>query len=659
MNRISLLLQLLTLFLSVDAQTSSGLKYPKKRIKDLSAYRIQIQNGDSSCILNYADLFYSMDKMDSAFFYYDLAYKTQRELSLVQKKKYSNSGVQRTGKSPLLNINNKYILTNQWEYRVYPVSFNTPQEDLMPFYKDGKILFSSSRLESNKMKGPIYELTGLPYLKFYLADTMGKFYPISGLPKRIGSDLHEGPLVVSKDSTILVTTKNRSSLNAKGEQLLYLEFYYRVNQIWSEPQEFIFNSTEYSTQHPCFDSSGDYLYFSSNMPNGLGGFDLYRVKWLKSGWGNLELLNSDINSAYDEVFPSIGPNNSLYYVTNDADNYGGLDIVEFKDGKRRLLPEPINSVYDDFGITWSDSIKGYYTTNRSGEKFNDDLYTFIRKPKEIPMAFRLEVVKHSDISTTKQDTIHLVARNSISGDSTVVDLMGGIVDLGSFLKPYPLWNVSIKCNGYYDIHDEASFDTVNGIMTAKFRLTEIKPVLSTSGFLTVFFQNGEPGKEMDLRDSLRDYSNYYRGYLKGKHVYYAKSSSSHPELDSLFVDIERGMRELELFPFRLDSTLRAGRKIKVYMGVYTSPIGYEKSNKELALKRGAVLKNYIVNWNQGALKKYIDNGQLIVSDEYFPLFERKRRKVKTKGTGPSVTMFGVPASRNRRVNVVWETLADK
>jgi hypothetical protein len=118
------------------------------------------------------------------------------------------------------------------------------------------------------------------------------------------------------------------------------------------------------------------------------------------------------------------------------------------------------------------------------------------------------------------------------------------------------------------------------------------------------------------------------------------------------------MSELELFPARLDTALRSGRKMKVYMAAYTSASGSAAINKIISERRGTVLKNFIVNWNNGALQKYIDNGQLTVSDEYFPLSDPDAGKPVAKKQGPEVTMFGVPASRSRRVNVVWETLSE-
>lgn len=127
-------------------------------------------------------------------------------------------------------------------------------------------------------------------------------------------------------------------------------------------------------------------------------------------------------------------------------------------------------------------------------------------------------------------------------------------------------------------------------------------------------------------------------------------------IEVFFEDVSNGMKELELFPARLDTVLRAGSKMRVYMAAYASASGSAAINKIISERRGAVLKNFIVNRNNGALQKYIDNGQLTVSDKYFPM-SADDAKVKTGGSrAPAYTIYGVPASRNRRVNVVRETL---
>lgn len=658
MKKLGLFIYLVFWITTVKAQQIENTPYSKKFKSKLNNFNERVLSGDSTVYLEYADFLYSLNQRESAYQLYQKAYVANQKFKPEQLKKYAELGIAELGVSPVFNISKYFKEQTDKMYECSTVTFNSLQEDLLPFYRDGKVLFASSRWDSTNRQAKTYDLTGLPFLNFYLFDTLGVPHPLYGFPPTINSDLHDGPLALTSDSSLLVTTKTRTVENQKGEQQMFLQYYQKINGNWTKPKNFHFNSLKYSTQHPCFDSSGQYLYFSSDMPNGKGGFDIYRVRWLKNDWGKLEKLPSGINSEYDEVFPSFSPENIFYYATNHPENYGGLDIIEFKDGERIMLPPPINSIYDDFCVSWVNNQTGYFTSNRNGLKYNDDLYLFNKIKRENKARFQLRI-SASDKDNDELRDIQIVLKNLKSGDSITYTKYTDVIELGSFILPFPEWRIQIKSKGYYDVIQGLTFDSLQSFRISNIYLTKKKPILSSSGYLTIFFQNGEPGKDVRLGDTSIDYARFFKGYIKGKHVYYAKSASSKSELDSLFADIEKGMHDLELFPAKLDSTLQSGRRIKVYMAMYTSNTGYEGLNKMLALKRGAVLKNYILNWNGGALKKYVDSGQLTVSAEYFPVVEAKKGKINKKNAGPEVTMFGVLASRNRRVNVVWETLADK
>ena len=58
------------------------------------------------------------------------------------------------------------------------------------------------------------------------------------------------------------------------------------------------------------------------------------------------------------------------------ETYGGIDLVLYRNGIRYLLPSPINSEYDDFGLTFDNNSDGYFTSNRSNQLFNDQVYKF-------------------------------------------------------------------------------------------------------------------------------------------------------------------------------------------------------------------------------------------------------------------------------------------
>jgi hypothetical protein len=504
----------------------------------------------------------------------------------------------------------------------------------------------------------------LPYLDIHLLDTLGNALALTGLPVDLQTYLHDGPMYLASDSSLLIITRTRAQPSADGVHQLYLTYYVRKQGKWLSQTDFPHNRVDHSTQHPYFDEKNKILYFSSDAAGGLGGFDLYKCVWLNGSWGQPENLGPTVNSEFDEVFPSLNPEGDLVFATNHIETNGGLDLVWWKNDKLYLLPEPINSRYDDFGLTWKSSWQGYLSSNRSGMAFNDDIYAFSAqqevKIKEEPKFNQyLRILLADGSGELRSNELRLALKGSHQTDSLRLNAYQQVFTLGTFKEPLPSWGLTLQMKGYYPISTPLQFNKAGDSLIATVSLVKKKPVLESKGFLAIYFQNGEPGKMTEEEAKQLDYRKFFNGYMKGKPVYYQRSVSSKAELDLFFADIERGMAELELFPARLDTALQNGRKMKVYMAAYTSASGSAAINKIISERRGTVLKNFIVNWNNGALQKYIDNGQLTVSDEYFPLSDPNEGK-KTPGVkqGPEVTMFGVPASRSRRVNVVWETISE-
>lgn len=661
MKKILLIFCVLLLQLVVaNGQSNQDEVFSLQLKKAIKKYEAALAKGDSSELAAHADALFYTGQTGRAFLLYGAADRRGVELTVEQKRNHVHAALRRGQKSPYFQRTDYFSNEMDLKASVDRMALNSEQEDLTPFYRDGKVLFSSSRytsLNKNKFR---YPLTGLPYLDIHLTDTLGEKLPLTGLPTGLQTELHDGPLYLSKDSSLLIITRTRTQPGKDGIHQLYLSYFTRKGNKWSAEQEFAFNRKGFSTQHPWLDESNNFLYYASDEPGGSGGFDIYRSKWNQGTWEEPERLGAEVNSKYDEVFPSINPDGYLVYASNHIETNGGLDLVLLKDGKRYLLPEPINSRFDDFGVSWRDTWVGYFSSNRDGKAFNDDIFSFngYTKPEEPRFNQYLKLMFADGSGALQSTDIEVVLKSNMQVDSLRIKGWSATLNMGSFKEPLPEWGIRTQMKGYYPVNQSLKFDQINDSLIATVYITKKKPSLEAKGFLAIYFQNGEPGKMTDEEAKQLDYRKFFNGYMKGKPVYYQRSASSKSELDAFFVDVEKGMSELELFPARLDTALRSGRKMKVYMAAYTSASGSAAINKIISERRGTVLKNFIVNWNNGALQKYIDNGQLTVSDEYFPLSDPDAGKPVAKKQGPEVTMFGVPASRSRRVNVVWETLSE-
>lgn len=142
-------------------------------------------------------------------------------------------------------------------------------------------------------------------------------------------------------------------------------------------------NTKYWETHCTVTPDGQNLYFVSDRPDGYGGRDIYRIVKLPNGkWSEPLNMGPGINTKYDEDSPFIAPNNkTLYYSSNGPQSMGGFDVfVTFRDEDNVWstpinLGYPINSAGDDiFYTTTVDGLRGYLSSFRKGGYGEKDIY---------------------------------------------------------------------------------------------------------------------------------------------------------------------------------------------------------------------------------------------------------------------------------------------
>lgn len=234
--------------------------------------------------------------------------------------------------------------------------------------------------EKNDIKLDKDEYTGYSYLDLYEIDAEGNMSKLDVSD----SKYHDGMAVFTKDMNTMFFTRTNITSNDK---LDYNEGYFSHPQLymatksgdsWSEPEKLPFNDPNFKFAHPALSSDGQTLYFSSDMEEGSGGMDLYKVTKTGSGWGNPVNLGPEINAPGNEVFPTLKDDNTLYFSSDSHETLGGLDLMYSKMsgnswGAPVHLSYPLNSSMDDFGMVYTDDMKGLLTSSRSG---NDNIYEF-------------------------------------------------------------------------------------------------------------------------------------------------------------------------------------------------------------------------------------------------------------------------------------------
>ena len=157
-------------------------------------------------------------------------------------------------------------------------SANSNSDFGLSFYGDNKVAFASSRNSEN----PAYSWNNLPYLDLYKAAMTdnGTLKDIRPFSDEINTDSHESSATFSSDAkTMYFNRTNKTRTKTDDERIAHIKIYKAelVDSIWTNVTELPFNSNRYSTEHPALSKDGKTLYFASDMPGTIGGFDIYKV----------------------------------------------------------------------------------------------------------------------------------------------------------------------------------------------------------------------------------------------------------------------------------------------------------------------------------------------------------------------------------------------
>lgn len=271
---------------------------------------------------------------------------------------------------------------------VTEVEGNSRFTDMSPAFYNDQLVFSSA-MDSFSMVRNEFKWNDQPFLDLYMTKPNPKtdFKESSALSKKLNSRLHEGPVSFSADFNTIYFTRNshtngNSNKSLKGVNNLKIFVSRFDGKDWSEAVSFPHNSNAYSVGHPALSPDDKTLYFVSDMPGGFGQTDIYKSELVNGQWSKPVNLGETINTEGKEMFPFVGKEGILYFSSDGRPGMAGLDIYAAKSGDNGQyivanFGPPINSKYDDFGLILNtDSLTGYFTSNRPGGTGEDDIYYF-------------------------------------------------------------------------------------------------------------------------------------------------------------------------------------------------------------------------------------------------------------------------------------------
>jgi len=270
-------------------------------------------------------------------------------------------------------------------YLVHSISSNSAKSDFGTGFYNNSIVFASNRNE-----GELYDWNNEPYLDLFQAEktTTGDLVNVKSFSNSVNTKMHESNAVFTKDGKTMYFTRNNFINGKKGrdsKKVSHLKIYKAqfIDNQWTNISELPFNSNDYSVEHPALSPDEKQLYFASDMPGSIGSFDLFVVDILTDGsFGTPKNLGAKINTEHREQFPFVSSNNTIYFASDGHFGLGGLDIFK-SEITNEVFSQPINlsnvinSNLDDFAFIIDETAEtGYFSSNRTGGKGDDDIYNF-------------------------------------------------------------------------------------------------------------------------------------------------------------------------------------------------------------------------------------------------------------------------------------------
>ena len=359
--------------------------------------------------------------------------------------------------------------------------FNSRRSDFSPvLYGDewDQLFLTTTRPQTsgNEVSG----ITGTKAGDIFMAkkDEKGKWQQPEQIESELNSDYDEGACCFSPDGKTMYLTRCTHDPDYPRFAQIYKS--QRADASWGKPTLLeISKDTLSSYAHPAVSPDGQWLYFVSDMPGGLGGTDLWRIAITDGGLGGVENLGEPINTVGNEMFPVFRPNGELYFSSDGHAGMGGLDLFRAEQDSAGTwtvenMKFPMNSSGDDFGITFEGlHNRGFFSTNRGDARGWDHIMSF-----ECPEV--LQTVKgwvyEKDGYELPEGLVYMVGND---GTNLKLSVKGD----GSFeqeIKPNVDYVFLGTCKGYLNHKEELRIDTssVSREFVLQFPLANINaPVL--------------------------------------------------------------------------------------------------------------------------------------------------------------------------------------
>ncbi len=375
-----------------------------------------------------------------------------------------------------------------------------------------------------------------------------------------------------------------------------LMYSYYENNMWSKPDTLIgqVNISDENYTMPSFATinNKEYLFFCSDKIGGKGGLDMYIGEIVNEKTINKIKNLAKINSLEDDITPYYNnSNNTLYFSSKWLNNYGGYDIY-----KAELENLNVKKI-ENLGIPINSA--------------QNDLYYF------------------------EKDDLHIVTsnRNLINNDGCC-----------NHIFIYKSKSTEIQTNEFNEIDTLITYsNSTSRIIQKEKHINTLKKLFP----IALYFHNDIPNPKTNDTTTSINYKDTYDNYLLMINEYkteYSKGlkttddiEQSNDEINYFFQDyVEKGYNELNKLLEILEIELNNGVSFEIKIKGYASPLAKSKYNEYLSKRRIQSIRNYIENFKNGELKKYLITSQ----------------------NGPKLTFKAIPFGESKSSNFISDNPND-
>jgi len=342
------------------------------------------------------------------------------------------------------------VLTANFDFVVTDTGVNSKQHEYgSGFFKQKYIVISARKVGG--LGGTKDPLTGEPHFQIYCSTVKktGDLDRPLGYSRILNTNDNEGTITFSPDQHTVYYT--RSILGDNRNYQLFRAKDPEGKGQWLNEEKIHFSSESYSVENPYLSEDGKTLYFSSDMPGGQGGYDLYSVNVNEDETiDNPVNLGDKINTPNDERTPFIDEEGKYFYFASNGHNtMGGLDVFRARNVKNEFvrplnLGPTINSPEDDYAFMLANKQRGYVTSAKADGVGGADVYKL-----------RLNYNKQAIKGIVKDELTQKIITNAVI---QIVDIDGNVVatktnksgEFSAYVDPYEVYTINTIKEGYDD-----------------------------------------------------------------------------------------------------------------------------------------------------------------------------------------------------------------